>query len=315
MEGIEKHKSVLQISQTSTNLSRPIPAAPKGLCKNLKCIKKGLIIHYTNHYWIKYPELRQKYAFGHIQIRNLQKNLKAEKEIKTKSIPEIESWQPRILTVRIPKQSCWLVDSAADIHVCNNKRLIIDFTENPTKVGGLTSDCILPGRKKVKIRLALKDRIEGLVFILTNVFYLPNNSSKLISLGLLNNAGIYHHNKNQILYNLKTQKILAFTKRYKTSFLLHPLNLLVAVVNFLKNSKIYKKKTPNVNQTTDIKLFLIRWYQCLGHLNFILLRKYLVHYNIVSIDDTKDYMCNSCKKTKATKQYYQIFQQRAIKSY
>ncbi len=192
-----------------------------------------------------------------MRTRGSQRNLKAKKETKTEPTPVMESWQPRILTVIRPKQSCWLVDSVADVYVCNNKRLMIDFTENPTKVGGSTSDGISPDRRKVKIRLALKDRTEGLVLTLTNVFYLPNSPSNLVSLGLLNDVGIYHHNEDQILYNLEIWKTFAFAERYKTSFLLHPLNLSAAAVNLLKNSEIYEEETSNVNQTTNKKLSLI----------------------------------------------------------
>lgn len=91
MEGIEKHKSVLQTSQTSTLLSRPTLAAPKKLCKNPECIKKSLTTHYTDCCWIKYPELGQKYALDRMQTHGSQRNLKAEKETKTESTPEIES--------------------------------------------------------------------------------------------------------------------------------------------------------------------------------------------------------------------------------
>lgn len=135
---------------------------------------------------------------------------------------------------------------------------MIDFIENRTKVGGLTLDGILLGKKKVKIRFALKDEIEKLVLTLTNVFYFPNSPFNLVILGLLNNAGIYHHNEDQILYNLKTQKTFTFAERYKTSFFLHLLNLLAAVVNFFKKSKIYKEEILNINQIKIKKLFLIR---------------------------------------------------------
>ena len=107
------------------------------------------------------------------------------------------------------------MDSAADVHVCIDKRLMIDFTENSTKVGGSTSDSVSPGKGKVKIRLALKDGTEGLVLTLTNVFYLTNSPSNLVSLGLLNDAGIYHHNEDQTLYDLETRKTFAFAERYK----------------------------------------------------------------------------------------------------
>lgn len=78
-----------------------------------------------------------------------------------------------------------------------------NFIENPTKVRGLTLDAISPNRKKVKIRLVMKDRIERLVFTLINIFYLPSSPSNLINLGLQNNVGIYHHKKDKILYDLE----------------------------------------------------------------------------------------------------------------
>lgn len=217
----------------------------------------------------------------------------------------MKSWQLRILIVKSPQQNCWLVDSAADVHVCNNKKLMINFTKNPTKIERSTLYGISLGREKIKIRLALKNRTEGLILPLTNVFYLPNSLSNHVSLGLLNNAEIYHHNRDQILYNLEIQKTLAFAKQYKTSFFLHPLNQSAIDVNLLKNSEIYKEETLNMNQTKDEKLFLICWYQYLGHLNFTLLKKYFANHNIASIDDTIGYVYDSYEKAKATKQYNQ----------
>ncbi len=60
-----------------------------------------------------------------------------------------------------------------------------------------------------------------------------------------------------------------------------------------------------MNQTINKKLFLIRWHQCLSYLNFTSLKRYLVHYNIAFIDNTKGYICNNCKKAKVTKWYNQ----------
>lgn len=164
-----------------------------------------------------------------------------------------------------------------------------DFKENPTKVGRSTSDGISPGRGRVKIRLALKDGTEGLVLTLTNVFYLLHSPSNLVSLGLLNNAGRFHHNEDQTLYDLETRKTLSFAERYKTSFLLHLLNLSAAAVNLLKNNGVYEGEKPNVYQTQDEILPLTRWHQRLGHLNFTSLKKHLAHHNIAFTDDTEGY--------------------------
>ncbi len=74
------------------------------------------------------------------------------------------------------------------------------YIEKPTRVRRSTADGVSPGRRKVKISLAKKDSSESLLLTLTNVFYLPYSLSNLVSLGLLNDAGIYHHNEDQTLY-------------------------------------------------------------------------------------------------------------------
>lgn len=121
-----------------------------------------------------------------------------------------------------------------------------DFEKNSTKVGGLISDGISLDRRRVKIRLVLKDSIKGLVLTLTNIFYLPYNPLNLVSLGLLNNVRIFYHNKDQILYNQKTQKVFAFAKYYNISFFLYPLNLSIVAVSLLKYNDIYKSEKQNI---------------------------------------------------------------------
>lgn len=138
-----------------------------------------------------------------MQTCGSQRNLKAKtsKEMKTKPMFKSKSRQLRILAVKDPKQSSWLVNSRVDMHVCNNKRLVIIIMENPTKVEESTLDAISPSRGKVKIRLALRDRIEELVLTQTNIFYCPNSPSNFVKQDLLNNTSIYHHNKDKTLYN------------------------------------------------------------------------------------------------------------------
>ena len=67
------------------------------------------------------------------------------------------------------------------------------------KIGGSTSDGISLGKRKIRLRVALKDGFEGLILNLQNVFYLPNSSCNLLSLGLLNNSDIYYDNENETL--------------------------------------------------------------------------------------------------------------------
>lgn len=89
---------------------------------------------------------------------------------------------------------------------------MINFAERPIRVGGSTSDRVLLGQGTVRIRLALEDKTKGVILNLQNVYYLLNSLSNLISLSLLNDAGIYYDNKQQALYNEASQKPLAFTQ-------------------------------------------------------------------------------------------------------
>lgn len=94
-----------------------------------------------------------------------------------------------------------MVDSAANVYIYNDWRLITNYTEKPIRVGGFTADRVLLGKKKVKIRLAKKDGSEGLILTLINIFYILYSSLDLISFSLLNNVGYYYPNKDQILYD------------------------------------------------------------------------------------------------------------------
>lgn len=133
-----------------------------------------------------------------------------------------------------PRQNCWLVDSAADVHVCNDKSIMTAYQERPTKVGGSTSYGVSPGRGRVRLRLGLEDGSEGLILNLENVYYLPNSPCNLVSLGLLNNSGIFHDNEHQNLYQVTTKRVLAQAKRWKNSYLLRPLNLTDGAVHLLR---------------------------------------------------------------------------------
>lgn len=74
-----------------------------------------------------------------------------------------------------------------------------EYKEQPTNVGGSTSNGVSPGRGKVRLRLGLEDNSEGLILKLRNVYYLPNSPCNLVSLGLLNDSGIYHNNKCELV--------------------------------------------------------------------------------------------------------------------
>lgn len=191
-----------------------IHQAPKGSCTNPECIEKSLTTHYTNCYWIKYPKLQAKYSLDLMRPQRSQRNLRgsAAQDVIPTTEPTLEkdSWQLKILAVKGPKQSCWLRDSTANVYVCNNLRLMTAYLTNPIRFGGSTSDGILLGCGTVKIRPIKEDSSKRLILNLWNIFHLLNSLSNFVSLGLFNNIGIYHNNKNQTLYNKVSWKLLAF---------------------------------------------------------------------------------------------------------
>lgn len=95
-----------------------------------------------------------------------------------------------------------MVDSAADIYVCNDQALITEYQELPSRIGGSMSDGILTGRGKVWLQLALKNGTKGLVLNFRNFYNLPNSLCNLDSLGLLNNNGIFHENENETMFQV-----------------------------------------------------------------------------------------------------------------
>lgn len=190
----------------------------------------------------------------------------------------------------------WLVDSGADVHVCNDLDLMTEYHERPTQIGGSTSNGVSPGRGKVRLRLSQKDGSEGVILNLKDVFYLPSSPSNLVSLALLNNSGIFHDNENETLYDVRTKEVLAQAKRWNNSFLLQPLNLSDAAVSLVKRlDKIYQSPTL-VHQTMlgSTKQTLSIWHKRLGHLNFRSLRSHLKRLNIDYINKPDDLICDSC---------------------
>lgn len=83
----------------------------------------------------------------------------------------------------------------------------------------------------------MEDETEGVIFNLSNVYYLPDSPSNLISLAELNDNNIFYDNKRQTLYQKVTKKILASAERWRKSFILKLLSPSVAAVRLTKVSK------------------------------------------------------------------------------
>lgn len=145
------------------------------------------------------------------------KNLKAkdkelDKSYASEKLPaERKSWQLKVLRINGPCQACSLMHNIANVHVCNNKRLMAHSVKRLKWIGKSKSKEISLGQEKVQLQLAvLRERKkERVTLILNNVYYFLNNLSNLISFALFNNNKICLNNRNKIFYDNNTKEILA----------------------------------------------------------------------------------------------------------
>lgn len=109
--------------------------------------------------------------------------------------------------------NCWLINLAVDVYIYNNQFLIMEDYNKPIKIGRSILNRSLLGRKKIQLQLSLKDSSKSFILNLQNVYYLLSSQCNLVSLKLLNNSKIFYYNKNKILYQLESKKILAQAKQ------------------------------------------------------------------------------------------------------
>lgn len=136
-----------------------------------------------------------------------------------------KSWQSKVLTIQDSQSVSLLIDSIADIYVCNNKELMTNYYEKTTRIEVSRSNRILQYCDKVPLWLSFKDTgVKEVVLDFKNVYYLLSSSSNFVNLGLLNDYNIHHDNKNETLYDREIKEVLAHAKRWR-NFLFQPFNL------------------------------------------------------------------------------------------
>lgn len=193
-----------------------------------------------------------------------------------------------------------------------------EYYEKPTRIGGSTADGLTPRRGRIQLRLGLEDDIEGTILNLRNVYYLPSSPCNLVSLGLLNNSGIFHDNGNETLYQLGSNRVLAQARRWRNSYLLKPLNLSDAAVFLAKiDDETYKWPPLAFLNTSSPQTFspLTIWHKRLGHINFPSLKANLKKLEVGYTDDSESHICDSCQRAKATKIYNREPQKRPQQPY
>lgn len=181
-----------------------------------------------------------------------------------------------------------------------------EYCTHTTRIGRSTSDGILPGRGKLRLRLALKDGFEGLILYLSNMFYPPNSLCNLLSLKLLNNSSIYHNNENETVYEIHTKQILVQAQHWRNNYLLKPLNLFDRAVNLLRVDNTTYQGPPIILHMASSLAFvfpLTVWHKRLGHTNFPFFKTFLHRLSIFFSNNSDGYICDSCQQAKAIKVY------------
>ena len=97
-----------------------------------------------------------------------------------------------------------------------------------------------------------------------------------------------------------------------------PLNLSDGAVKILRVDELTYQWPTNILHTTASSSTvptLTTWHKRLGHTNFSSLKAFLRRLEIPFVDDSKDYICDSCYRAKATKVYNREPQKRAQRPY
>ena len=206
----------------------------------------------------------------------------------------------------------WLLDSAADMHVCNHRSSLIDYVVRPTDLAGSTSEGMSPGRGFIERTLALQDDSPSSALILHNVLLIPQCPVNLISLALLNRHDIYYDNLNWTLFLQSSGRVIGYVQSVNTNFIVKILDTPEVAVRLTQiDDQTFQWPKTAVYHTSN-RADLTTWHARLGHLNITACRTYLKRLDVpYSVNVSKDWYCPSCELGKATKIYNRTPQERA----
>ncbi|KAG2718626.1 hypothetical protein I3760_03G228000, partial [Carya illinoinensis] len=111
------------------------------------------------------------------------------------------------------REDMWFLDSSCSNHMCSNKEYFSDFDgifRDSVKLGNNTSMAVL-GKGNVRLQ------VNGLIQIITCVFYVPELKNNLLSIGQLQEKGlivlfqngkckVFHSHKGLIMDTKMTSK-------------------------------------------------------------------------------------------------------------
>lgn len=126
--------------------------------------------------------------------------------------PNHKPWQPKILAINRRITTTGLVDNTENVYVCNNCKLITKFYNKSMQIGSSILDRISSSWEKIPLWLSQQDGTKEVLFNLNNLFFFPYSPLNLVSLGLLNDHGIYYNNKDKTLYDKESKQIFTYTQ-------------------------------------------------------------------------------------------------------
>ena len=221
------------------------------------------------------------------------------------------------MAVVSPKRGLWLLDNAADVHVCNNRDLFLEYRIDVESLTGVTASGASPGKGLTRVQLALEDGSPGALIILHETWYMPQCPVNLISQGRLNNSGVHYNDENWCLYLKDSRDIIGYVRRINNNYVFKTLdNPDMAVhLTLLDDNATYQWPETEVFHSST-KQPLSIWHARLGHLNIPNLRQHLKLLEVAYTDDSdKDFHCEACQLSKATKLYNRVPQERATRAF
>ncbi|XXG89956.1 hypothetical protein AAC387_Pa12g1836 [Persea americana] len=148
----------------------------RGNLRSVQCYNCNKFGHYASECWSKPAEREERSNFA--EARD------GEKEVSTVLLAQEEGYG---------QENVWYLDSGASNHMCGKKELFEELAEDVHGKVSLGDSTQLPVQGKGNIKIYQKDDVPAYI---SNVYYVPNMKSNILSLGQLLEKGYVIHMEN-----------------------------------------------------------------------------------------------------------------------